>query len=189
MNNLFVITGGPGTGKTTLIDALRKRGAICFNEVSREIIAEANLNKTDLLPWKNLRLFANECLTRMEKQLQQAEGKESYFFDRGIPDIVAYLRFGGETSTPYIVDKCRSYAKLAFIAHPWEEIFVNDDERPQSFDDCCQLHKLLESTYKEFGYTVVEIPKISVEGRADFVLRTIKDYSKVNDIEKAQRNS
>ena len=34
----IVISGGPSSGKTTLINELKKLGHNCFDEVSREII-------------------------------------------------------------------------------------------------------------------------------------------------------
>ena len=38
-DNFFVITGGPGSGKSLLIEALRKRGYACFVEVRRGVVA------------------------------------------------------------------------------------------------------------------------------------------------------
>ncbi|HEX5742987.1 MAG TPA: AAA family ATPase, partial [Flavobacteriaceae bacterium] len=37
MQNKIVITGGPGTGKSTLINELIKRGYNCLEEISRDI--------------------------------------------------------------------------------------------------------------------------------------------------------
>jgi len=36
-----LLIGSPGSGKTTILSELRKRGYTCFQEVSREIISEA----------------------------------------------------------------------------------------------------------------------------------------------------
>jgi predicted ATPase len=37
MNKKILITGGPGTGKTELINGLKKQGFNCENEIVREI--------------------------------------------------------------------------------------------------------------------------------------------------------
>ena len=39
----IIITGGPSSGKTSIIDALKDEGYSCFDEVSREIIQEMNI--------------------------------------------------------------------------------------------------------------------------------------------------
>ena len=38
---IVVLIGGPSSGKTTLIDALKEKGHTCYPEVSREVIREA----------------------------------------------------------------------------------------------------------------------------------------------------
>ena len=40
----IVITGGPGTGKTTIINSLIESGYSCMEEVSRQITLEAQKN-------------------------------------------------------------------------------------------------------------------------------------------------
>lgn len=176
MSGMFVLTGGPGTGKSTLIDELRSNGVACCSEVSRTIIAESNRYGSDLLPWKNLQAFADECFRQMKQQLAEAQELEVCFFDRGIPDIIAYLMYGGLKPRTELYESGHGYEKLVFVAPPWAEIFVNDAERPQSFKDCQNLHNLLLETYSNLGYKVVMLPKASVEDRRKFVMKTIIDY-------------
>ena len=48
----FVITGGPATGKSSIIEYFQKIGYPCFEEVSRAIIQEQNIQtsiKTSIL--------------------------------------------------------------------------------------------------------------------------------------------
>jgi Predicted ATPase len=178
MNGHFVISGGPGTGKSTLIAALREAGMPCFDEVSRQIIVESNQNGFDLLPWSNLEAFAAECHRRMKAQLLEKEVEGLCFYDRGIPDIIAYLRNGGKPVPQYLYNDGKRYAKLVLVAPPWKEIFVNDSERPQSFEECQRLHNLLLEAYTELGYRVVMLPKVSVELRVNFVISEVLDYKK-----------
>ena len=45
MPKKIVITGGPGSGKTSLIDFLEENGYQCQNEISRQVTLEAKLKK------------------------------------------------------------------------------------------------------------------------------------------------
>ena len=44
-----VIIGGPGTGKTSIIDELKARGYCCYPEISREVTMEAKKQGIDQL--------------------------------------------------------------------------------------------------------------------------------------------
>ena len=48
----IIITGGPCSGKTSIIDSLKDNGYKCFNEISREIIQKMNIKTS----YKNIDL-------------------------------------------------------------------------------------------------------------------------------------
>lgn len=66
-----------------------------------------------------------------------------------------------------------SYSRLVFLVPPWEEIFVGDTERKHSFESAKKEFDELLIKYKNFGYETVLIPKISVNERADFILKKL----------------
>jgi predicted ATPase len=57
--SLFVITGGPGVGKTTLLLELEKQDVACVPEAARRIIQEQVQAKGDAVPWSNTRTTRN----------------------------------------------------------------------------------------------------------------------------------
>ena len=57
-NNLIVITGGPGSGKTSLLNAFSEDGYQVVPEVARNIIREQLEQGGNALPWQN-----NQSLT------------------------------------------------------------------------------------------------------------------------------
>lgn len=108
---LYVITGGPGTGKTSLIEELKIVGYQTVKEVARDIIKEQQQQGGDALPWKDTVLYTSMMLERsVESYLAHKENEGILFFDRGIPDTLAYARLIGLTDRKEIelaVDKYR----------------------------------------------------------------------------------
>jgi predicted ATPase len=39
-NNFIILTGGPSSGKTSIIEKLKEKGYLCIDEVGRQIIQE-----------------------------------------------------------------------------------------------------------------------------------------------------
>lgn len=171
----FIISGGPGFGKTSIISALEKRGYICFHEISRGIIKEQLEQNGDILPWKNLEAFSKIIIEKRSIQFDEARHYSISFFDRGIPDAIAYLNKGSISLNENYINllKDKLYHNLTFLTPPWREIFCNDSERIENFEQACEAHYQIEKTYKEIGYTVIEIPKMGVNERVDFIINKI----------------
>jgi len=174
----FIISGGPGSGKSTLLNALRTAGFLCFDEVSRQVIQEQVALDSRCLPWIDLDCFAQLVLQRMIDQYETASDRDDAsvaFFDRGIPDIIAYLRVGGLTvgESWYQDSRQFPYEPLVFMAPPWEAIYVNDSERWQTFAEATALHQALVETYQALGYTILELPRVSAADRVTFVRNAV----------------
>lgn len=169
----FIISGGPGSGKTTLIRELLARGETCCPEVSRELIREQMLTGGTLLPWNNLEHFAQECARRMRQQLAAAPADCRVFFDRGLPDVIGYLRRAG-LETSELADARALYGPIVFFAPPWPAIYVNDPERPQSYAESCELSVHIRAAYLELGFQIVDLPRTAVGARADFIQNTLR---------------
>lgn len=176
-SNRIIITGGPGSGKSTLIESLREQGFTCYDEVSRELIRQQAQLSNGVMPWNDLPSFARLVFIEMKNQHDQAELTDSLcFFDRGIPDIFGYLIHGGhpvpeEFLTSHAVS-C-NYHPTAFILPYWPEIYVNDPERPQTPTEAKALSHAIGKAYRALGYSLVEVPELPVEKRVQFILSTI----------------
>lgn len=173
---IIVLVGGPSSGKTTLIEALKKQGFICYPEISREVIREAQEQGIEQLFLEKPLLFSELLLEGRKKQYQKAVQETStfVFLDRGIPDILAYMHYIGDAYPPFFDEACKShlYTKI-FMLPPWKEIYVSDAERYETFEQAVLIHKHLEETYRNYGYDLLEIPKDTVENRVAFVLEQI----------------
>lgn len=172
----YLITGGPGAGKTSLLQALKTAGYHSSEEASRQVIVSAVASGSDCLPWTDLACFAGKVLERMTTLYTQAAANAGItFFDRGIPDIMAYLKAAGLPidNKYHTAFQQHPYHPLAFILPPWKAIYVNDAERWQTFDEAVHLYNSIRETYEALGFTLVTVPEATVENRMQFILKTI----------------
>lgn len=172
----IIISGGPGAGKSSLLEALREAGFPCIQEVSRELIRGQVAANSQCVPWKNLACFARLCLHQMIADFQNVVEDNLTFFDRGIPDIIAYLRLGGQPVDDFFLAAAENYryATKVFIAPPWEDIYVNDEERWQTFSEARALYAAIKKVYTELGYQMIELPLAPVEQRVAFTLTKLE---------------
>ncbi|KFF18417.1 AAA family ATPase [Flavobacterium hydatis] len=176
--HLFAITGGPGCGKTTIIEELKKRNYHCVDEVAREIIKEQVKSNGNALPWADKEKFTSLMLEySIESYIENKDNAFITFFDRGIPDTLAYANLIGlkpYTQLSEAVKKYR-YNPIAFILPPWEEIYQTDTERKQSFQEAIDTYKAITNTYNDCGYQLIEVPKLEAKDRVDFILSSINN--------------
>ena len=169
----IALIGGPGTGKTTLINALRTKGYSCMEEISRQITLEAQEKGIEQLFLEDPLMFSEQLLFGRQKQFLAADSlqQEVVFFDRGLPDVVAYLDYLNYSYPDSFKTICsqNSYDKV-FILKPWKAIYEQDNERYETFEQALILHDFLVKTYTEYGYSIIETPYGTVEERLNFIL-------------------
>ena len=149
----IVITGGPGTGKTSIINKLESLGHHVFHESSREIIRKYKKLGHD-------QLFLSNPIK---------------FFDRGIHDIIAYLNYKKISFGKEFESASKKYKyDFIFLAEPWEDIYKKDKERYESFEDLIIINKYIKKTYSNYAQKFITLPKSSVQGRINFIIESIK---------------
>ena len=175
MNQKYIITGAPGTGKTAIINALIQKGYSCAEEISREIIAEQLSIGGDILPWKNQIAFERHIANLRKEQYLNSSENKNCFFDRSGIDCIAYLKANklGITNEITQITKQCIFNKQVFITPFWEEIYINDGERMEDIKSAINIESSLTETYKSLGYTLVKVPKLSVSERVNFILSKI----------------
>jgi len=173
---IYVITGGPGFGKTMLVEALRAKGYLCSGEFARELILSQQEIGGDNLPWKNPRLFQQTVLKKRKDFFDSIPDGAIAFADRAIPDQLAFARYKG-FGTPEVLVSAASeyrYASKVFVTPPWPEIYVNDPIRTETFDEAFQIHQIVVETYRNLNYQIIELPLLPISERIIYLLHNIK---------------
>jgi predicted ATPase len=174
----FVITGGPGMGKTTLINALQEAGYPAIPESGRSIIKQQVATGGTALPWLNAIAFANAMWKADFQRYMDHNNAAITFFDRGFPDVIGYLRLCRLPAPGFMLTTARAirYNPKVFITPPWEAIYRADEERKQPFAEAVETYHQMKSLYRELDYETIEIPLATVEERVAFVQAQLTDY-------------
>jgi predicted ATPase len=169
---VYVITGGPGFGKTTVINLLKEKGLPVCEEGARDLISPtANLDQNN----GNLRIpldFEKKIAFRRIEFLESIEYNAIAFSDRGLPDQIAYSWYKNKIPSQFIEEAVRinRYAPVVFVTPLWETVFKGDDIRKESFTDASEIHGYILSAYQKYGYEMIDLPFVSPELRVEFIL-------------------
>ncbi|MEO5867522.1 MAG: AAA family ATPase [Sphingomonas sp.] len=162
---LVVLSGGSGGGKSTLLTALAQRGFGTVPEWGRAMIAAGSS------PWADPVGFLRRAVAKAQHDREAAiERGGLIFFDRSLVDVASALQYLAHEPVLHALCDAARYDRRAFLAPPWPEIYVNDEDRRHGFDRALAEYERLARDYPALGYEVVILPKVSVEERIAFVL-------------------
>lgn len=176
MQQKMVLIGGPGTGKSTVLNTLENKGYKCMPEISRQVTLQAQKEGIDQLFLTDPLLFSKKLLEGREHQYKKASSLNAkvVFFDRGIPSVHAYMRYLKTDVPPIFIEKSNEckYTKV-FQFLPWKKIYITDNERYETYEQSVLISKFLHEAYAELGYKIINVPFGSIEERCTFILNSI----------------
>ena len=166
----YVLTGGPCAGKTTLLQALKDRGYRVIYEAARDII-ERELQKGRMLEdiRRNERSFQEDVLREKMAREREVSKNELLFFDRGIPDSLAYYYFFQIPIDAELKEALESSSyKKVFLLDMLD--YVQDNTRTETSEEAHRIHALLEQSYRDLHIPLICVPVLPVPERLQFII-------------------
>ena len=168
-----VITGAPCSGKTSVIKEIEQRGTRVIHEVARSYIDEQlgkglrlGQIKADVLQFERHILLLK---IKIEDMLVESE---PVFFDRGVPDSIAYFELEGLDPAEPLAYSLRTHYRRVFFFERLD--FFKDEVRSEDEMIAAKLNDLLLEAYTQVGYDIIRVPVMPVKERTDLVLKAIK---------------
>lgn len=171
--NWYVITGGPSTGKTTLINMLEKRGYKTTIEHARHYIDTMRIQGETIEEMRsNKKKFQMGVLDMQIEQESVIQPTDLVFLDRAIPDAMAYYQFLMIDYDEKLLNavKNTSYKKV-FILDRLP--FTKDYARTEDEEDQKIIHQLIIEVYTSLGFPVVTVPVLPPKARVEFIIKNI----------------
>ncbi|PWC18864.1 AAA family ATPase [Brenneria corticis] len=175
MNHFVIISGCSGGGKSTLLTELQRRGHAVVEEPGRRIIQEETRSGGQALPWIDMAAFLRRTIvTAQDDHVRTPRDSQQWvFFDRSLIDAAAALQALTDEAVLVTLGQSHRYHLRVFLAPPWPEIYVQDEERRHGQDVALAEFERLQHVYPSLGYAVSLLPKVGVAERADFVLKIL----------------
>ena len=171
-NKRIVLAGGPSTGKTSVLNELKKLGFVCYDEAARDILSDYSSKGSSfkLDPIKISREILSKRDNDYNDSLRISCKNDIIFYDRGVHEITAYLRFINQ-SNDYWEELLKNYKyDVVFIFPSWKEIYTKDDNRIEEYEEAMKISPFIYQIYDESSILSIEVPNISVKERVEFIL-------------------
>lgn len=128
MSDRFIILSGcSGGGKSTLLEALRRRGHGVVEEPGRRIVQQELATGGTALPWLDLAGFARRAVEMaLADRAAMKDHPGLVFFDRGLIDAASALETAGGAPVLASLAEAHRYNRQVFLTPPWPEIYEGD---------------------------------------------------------------
>jgi len=168
--NWCVITGGPSSGKSTVIRLLKDLGYHTTIELARHYIDLQRMNglSTDEIR-ANQRQFQHNVLNLQIELERRLDPEELIFLDRGLPDELAYYQYFNLAPDEKLIEYLdqRIYKKIFIM-----DLLPLHKDYARTEDVAAQraLHELIIATYMKRSEPVVMVPVLPPKERVQLII-------------------
>ena len=174
MNRRHVITGAPGSGKTSVVRDLAAAGFATVPEAAREVIAQQRAKDGDAIYESDPKRFLERMLSRTIADFERlALASRRAFFDRGIPDQIGYAElFDLDPAPATAAARELRYDDPVFVLPANSDFYVADEDRRMTFEVAKSFGDRVRGIYQDLGYRLIDVPRDAGLRPADFILET-----------------
>ena len=171
--NWYVITGGPGSGKTTVVNQLNMLGHHTTIEHARHFIdTQMITGKSVEEIRKNQIEFQKGILDMQILQEASLSPDELIFLDRALPDALAYYRFLNLPVNKELEDALKkAFYKKVFILESLP--LINDYARLEDETAQKRISKLIVEVYESFPFPITHVPIMTPMERVEYILKNL----------------
>ncbi|MFG3418053.1 AAA family ATPase [Micromonospora sp. NPDC048063] len=165
----YVLTGAPGAGKTTLADALRRRGWSVVAEAATDVIA-AGQARGDDEPWRGVGFV--DAVARLQRERREAAGSRGpvQVHDRSPLCTLALARHLGCPVGPTLAAEVErvlregAYQRPVFLVEPLGFV-TRTAARRIDYAESLAFARVHEQVYREHGHELIAVPPAPVAAR------------------------
>jgi len=171
---IYVISGGPSTGKTEVIKELKRRGYNVLLEAARRVAKKEFVGKS--VKEIDMKIFQDLIFDLQRKEVSGLKGV--VFSDRGLGDTIAYYKINNLKVSKEKLEFAKKFRYSKIFILDFLNFYEKDELRKESKDEQEKIQEEIIKTYKEIGYIPIIVPFMSIKERVDFILknkRLLKD--------------
>jgi predicted ATPase len=177
----FILTGAPGSGKTSILRQLELDGFSVIDEAATDVIATAQTHGIDE-PWRQSQFIDQIATLQRDRQLRAAcRPDEIQFHDRSAICTAALARYLGYPLSPFLAGEIDRIQKQSIFQNHVFFIcnlgfITNTDARRITFEETLRFEKIHEDAYRQHGFELLFIEPASVLDRVSKVKSLTTDH-------------
>lgn len=170
-----ILTGAPGAGKTTLIEALAARGVAVVREAATDVIA-AEQGRGVAEPWTRQQFVETIARLQLARQAEaDAAGAALQFHDRSLVcthALAVFLGFAAPDGLEAAIAEQRARREFGTSVLLIGSLGFVTPTAARRIDlaEALRFEAVHVDSYRRFGYDLVRIGPASVEARLDQIL-------------------